>query len=466
MINLFAQLKTQPTLALLRQILLLACACAVGCQQESQRSDVGSADAPPDRVVASLNAMKADSDFDGQRLGDSVSAAELSEVKSEFPNPSVGDRGDGHLLGDEDVPALPSELLASDVAPEVREGLQRIRLLRGREIAAEGAAALEIRRRRNFRIVEIATRTLPLAMKAGESDSAFLQLIRHLLEARLELAVSGGRDDVQALYRDVKALTDRDSQSLAAAEGVYTLARFAHEMARRHGSGSPDWFHCFTRWSQEFARRFPFQPDRAIALLMGSARSCEIQSLEGVDKDLAARLRSDAVENYKLLVDQFDSTSASSDATAALRRLDLPGKTLQQFSGETLDGHHIDGSQFVDVVTVIYFWDDRDPEFVERLLPLLQQADAVSNGQLKFVGVPLNDQRQAVQDFLLRNSVPGAQIFSDNDKHAGWNHPLVRFWGIARGATCWLIDRDQTVAAIDVTAEHLVDQMRQLFRSE
>lgn len=460
MITFALQLKTQPGVSCIRQFLLLFLACAAGCQDSGKLPREASNQ--QGAVIASLgSASETDVVLDGERLGgivpgdilDSTFADHIQNADS-LDQPSVN------------LPSPPPNPGNPGLQPELEDVIRRIQLLRGSDIDGTGAVKLEVRRRRNFRIIELATRSLPLAMSVANDESAFLQLVRFLLEARLELAVSGHADDIQSLYADVKALSARDPDSSATAEGVFTLARFAHEMARRRGGKEPEWFDNFAQWAGEFARRFPQQKKRATVLLLGSARSCELQSLDTRDPGQSAMLMKLARRNYLRLISDFENSDEAVEATAVLRRLDLPGQQLSQFSGQTLDSDRIDSQAFVDAVTVIYFWDDRDSEFSEQLLPLLQQAAEVANGQLRFVGVPLNDDVTSIRDFLQRHHVPGKQIVGSTNGHRGWNHPLVRFWGLSRGATCWLIDRNRTVAAVDVTSADLVDRMRVLFPRE
>lgn len=457
MITFPSQLKTQPLFHCFRQFLLLVVVCAVGCEGSRDRS--AESNSTQAAVIASMDAVGGgDVTVDGMRIG----GIQLPEIEESTFADQIQDANVNGLT----TPALPSppeDLGNSTLPPRIQEVIQRIQLLRGSEIEATGAAKLEVRRRRNFRIIEIATRTLPLAMSPTGDDSTFLQLVRFLLEARLELAVSGNSDDIQSLYADVKALSSRDADSAATAEGIFTLARFAHEMARRKGSVEPEWFDNFAQWAREFARRFPDQQQRAAVLLLGSARSCELRALETDDVDQANSLKVLAVRNYQYLVSNLPNSNESVDAVAALRRLNLPGQQLSQFSGETLESETIDCQSFVDVVTVIYFWDERDSEFSDQLLPLLQQAAEVANGQLRFVGVPLNDDTASIREFLQRHYVPGDQLVGSVAGHRGWNHPVVRFWGLSRGTTCWLVDRNRKVAAVDVTARDLVEQMRALF---
>lgn len=488
MITFAFQLKTQPQIACFRHFLLILTLCAVGCQDSASPpttlndSESDSSGFGASGIVASMDSVgQSNIPADGQRLGtlpipdltvkpsdaEPLVSAEVLSAAADEARLDTATMGKPFVDARREVPAqgLLDQMQDSSVLPEVREAIQRIQLLRGSKIGATGAAEMEVRRRRNFRIIDLVTRALPHAMSASGDEHSFLQLIRFLLEARLELAVSGNADDIQSLYADVKALTQRNPNSKAAAEGIFTLARFAHEMVRRNGKDEPLWFDNFCQWSREFASRFPDQKQRATALLLGSARTCELRALDLPESDQSIKFMQLATRNYQQLIEQFSDSTEASEATAVLRRRNLPGQVLSQFSGQSLDGEVIDGRTFVDIVTVVYFWDVGDPEFQDELLPLLQQASDVANGQLRFVGVPLADNQFQLNEFLQRHHVPGVQMFGSDSNHRGWNHPLVRFWGLSRGATCWLINRDRTVAAVDVTADQLVSQMRILFRS-
>ena len=181
-----------------------------------------------------------------------------------------------------------------------------------------------------------------------------------------------------------------------------------------------------------------------------------------VEKD-SQLLMSEATLCYKILKAGFSETTQGQEAVSVLRRIALPGQKLTQFSGPTLEGGYLDGKDFVDRVTVIYFWDSQNSEFIDKLLPLLQQASSVSNGKLRFVGVPLDQDEAFLKAFLAHHQVPGQQIFFPAAGQQGWDSPLVRFWGVSKSARVWLIDRDGKVASVDVGGDRLVEQMRLLF---
>ena len=109
-------------------------------------------------------------------------------------------------------------------------------------------------------------------------EPQFHLAIGQLLEARFQMALAGDQADIEQLYADVQLLNDHNPKSVAAAEGVYYIAKFAHTKAGLLGRTQPQWFETLSRWAREFADRFPEQNNRAVTLLFGAARSCELHS--------------------------------------------------------------------------------------------------------------------------------------------------------------------------------------------
>lgn len=372
---------------------------------------------------------------------------------------SGADHGDGILL--ESVSANPGAANAGDVVAQI---LTEIRSLRIRTLPEDPEAAATARRQQNLRIVEMSADVLRRTLDDHSRQDAFSEGIRQLLEARFQLALNGSKTDIDQLYADVQALNDRDAHSLHAAEGIYTLARFAHTQARLLGRDDPAWFENFSRWAREFADRFRNQSERAVALLIGAGRSCELHAAITSNQEDADRLLTEARLCYLALADHFPHTPQGQEAVAVLRRLALPGQKLSQFAGPTLDGGYVTAETFVDQVTVIYFWDSQNQDFADKLLPLLRQAHQVSNARLRFVGVSLDADEQQVHDFVKRHQLPGQQVFFPEPSQRSWNSPIIRFWGISKSPTVWLIDRSGRVSSVDVGPATLVAAMRKLFK--
>ncbi|MFN9721039.1 MAG: redoxin domain-containing protein, partial [Planctomycetota bacterium] len=343
--------------------------------------------------------------------------------------------------------------------------LREIQQLRISPVPADLTQAKAARRERNEQVVEKATQVLRLLKDDEKRAAQFHLAIGQLLEARFQMALAGTQEDVDLLYSDVQALNDRDPKSVAAAEGVYYIAKFAHTQAGMHGRNNPEWFSTLSRWAREFADRFPDQQKRSVSLLFGAARSCELQAQLTKDADLSKRLMTEATLCYTSLAEKYPTTEQGQEATASLRRNTLVGQKLTQFSGPTADGGMVTADDFPGKPTLIYFWDSESEEFTKDLLPLLEKLrKQLPAERLRMVGVALDEDESLMNSFMEKHNVPGQQIFFANPEQRSWNSPLIRFWGIARTPSIWLVDSEGKVTSTTVEVEGVVDELKKIVR--
>ena len=343
--------------------------------------------------------------------------------------------------------------------------LQKIVALRVAPYPTDLQEAKKARRERNEQIVDMATNVLRLTMDDEQRQPQFRQAIGQMLEARFQMALVGTTDDIERLYADIQTLNDHDPTSVAAAEGVYYAAKFAHTKAGLLGKSQPEWFETLSRWAREFSDRFPNQQQRAVTLLFGAARSCELHALTAADADLSQRLTTESRLCYTALAEKFPQTPQGQESTAVLRRMAIIGQPLGQFSGPTIDGGFVSAEEFVGKPTVVYFWSTEDAEFVEGMLPLLQKIRSqASPDRLRMVGVPLDENEPELVAFMEQNPVPGPQIFFPNPAQRSWNSPLIRFWGLSKSPSIWLIDARGSVVSTTLNADELVPALQKAFR--
>jgi len=339
----------------------------------------------------------------------------------------------------------------------IRQKLNEIQQLR--VSAADGSDP-------NNAIVLRATEVLKLTMQDASRQEEFLEAIRQLLQARMQLALAGGQEEIELLYSDVRALSERDENSAAAAEGIYYLARFAHTKGRQLRQRNLEWYVDFSRWAREFAQRFPEQKERSLSLLFGAGRSCEMNAAKADDDEMSARLRAEAKLCYFMLFEHWSEESQGQEAAAVLRRFNLPGKELSQFSGQCLDGTHVTAKQLPGKITLIYFWDSGNGEFAEGWVPDLKNVESkLGPERIRFIGVNLDEDRQTCEAEVSRLELPGDQIFSDDENTRGWNSPLVRFWGVSQSPSVWLVAADGIVDAVDLRKPELIPHLRALLQA-
>ncbi|MCH2212362.1 MAG: hypothetical protein MK110_13745 [Fuerstiella sp.] len=317
----------------------------------------------------------------------------------------------------------------------------------------------------NSEIVLKATEVIRLTMQDSSQGGQFLDAVRGLLQARLHLALNGSNAQIDQLYADVQALNDRDPKSEPAAEGIYYLAKLAHTKARRAREQKADWNVNFSRWARDFAARFPQQTERALTLLFGAGRSCEMNAARVNSAEEAALLRAEARLCYVMLMETWPKEPQGQEAVAVLRRLELPGQKLAQFSGPLLSGGTLRAEQLSGKVILIYFWDSESHDFKNDWVPLLRKAESQLPADLvRFIGVNLDEDPDRCRKSVQELGIPGEQICFRHEKRCGWNSPLVRFWGVSQSPGVWLVGSDGVVDSVDVRRAELASRMKNLVR--
>ena len=294
---------------------------------------------------------------------------------------------------------------------------------------------------RHQEIVRMATEVLAKTHSDPEKSRTFDDAAFLLMNARLQLALCDdekARDpNIDALYEHVEAFYKRDPKSKAAAEAAFTVAKFAHENARRHRS--QEWLTEFSRQSQLFAAKFP-QEDRASSLLYSAGWSCELSGLEA-----------EAERCYTLIAEQYPDSEKAVAATGSLRRLDLVGKPVQ-LGGTTFDKGHVSVDEYAGKTVLVFFWQASNPKVAE-LMPILEELQTARGDELAIIGVALDEDEQTIASFLENHPLEWKQIFFSNPERRGWNNTVAEFYGVKSVPSLWLIGPDGKVRATNLTAE-------------
>ncbi|MBI5761347.1 MAG: redoxin domain-containing protein [Planctomycetales bacterium] len=299
------------------------------------------------------------------------------------------------------------------------------------------------RKERNEQIVQHAQQAIQLTHNDAERERLFSAAIHHLMEARLQLALQGDRDSIDGLYDDAEALWKRDPESQAASESAHTLVNMAYGFAKSGTKKDSRWLQEFARQATHFAQNFPKHEAKSLPLLFTAARSCE---LHGMFPEASAC--------YKQVVALFPQTSYAARSTAVLRRLNLPGQSVQ-LSGPTLAGGQVAVEDFSGKVVLVVFWSTEAKPF-EQQLPALQAAIQKFRKQpFAVVGISLDKDRLALEDYVARREITWPQIFFDDEEKQSWNHPIVSYYGVMDVPMLWVIDRQGKVASVNVKADEV-----------
>lgn len=299
--------------------------------------------------------------------------------------------------------------------------------------------------RRNRRVVALAEQVVAKTHGDPSLVELFDNGVRHLMEARLQLALQGDRDHIDALYEDAHSLRQRAPRSVAAAEAAFTVARFAHTNARRFGTQEPRWIEEFARQAKHYAESFPEDEPHAAPLLYAAAQSCELNGLT-----------EEARVCYAILQEKFPDNEQGKEAAGVLRRLNLPGQMLE-FSGPTIDGGVVNLADYRGRAVLIVFWATTAREFAEQL-PTVQEAIAgLRPEEFAVIGVNLDENEAEIDAFLEQHRLPWKHIFYPRLEERGWQNPLARQYGVSEVPAYWLVDRAGTVVSVNVKPADLAE---------
>lgn len=298
------------------------------------------------------------------------------------------------------------------------------------------------RKQRNEKIIQICQKAIAVIHDDPKKELLFTAAVRQMLEARLQLAVTGDHDAIDALYEDAAALFKRDPKSAAAGEGAHALVNLSYTCAKAAGSDSP-WMGEFARQAVHFAGQFPAEERRALPLLYTAARSCEL-----------ANMTKEALETYGLLQQNFGQSQYAARAAGVIRRLKLPGNP-PQLSGPTVDGDQIVLDDLLGNPVLVIFWSAEIKPFMSQLPKLLEVTRARQKQGLNVIGVSIDPDPTTVRQFTFQQRITWPQIHYGDAARQGWNNPIVNYYGISDLPALWLIDQSGNVVSTSLTAETL-----------
>lgn len=306
------------------------------------------------------------------------------------------------------------------------------------------------RRERNEKIISLSQKAIELTHSDKSKERLFNVAVHNLMETRLQNALTGDRESIDTLYEDVSALSKRDPESQAAAEGAHTLVNLAYNMAKNSASDDLHWFKEFAIQAQHFAEDFRNDEKRSIPLLFTAGRSCEI-----------AGLTKESLECYTLIQKGFPKNPFAVRVGPIVRRLNLPGSP-PQLAGPTIDGDQVALDDLLGKVVLVVFWSSEVKPFVDQLPRLLAETRKQSRRGLYVVGVNLDQDPGTVEQFVVKYKIRWPQIYYQETEKRGWNNPIVAHYGILDVPALWLIDQSGNVVSTNVKIESLAAELNKL----
>ncbi|MBM82133.1 MAG: thioredoxin [Planctomycetaceae bacterium] len=168
----------------------------------------------------------------------------------------------------------------------------------------------------------------------------------------------------------------------------------------------------------------------------------------------------EAKQWYSRLASEHGKTQHGRKAAGALRRIGLPGKTLE-LSGPSLDGGGaIDLKRLRGRVVLVYFWSTWCRPCTEDLPQILNLYAQHRNQGFEIVGINLDNTKEPVRPFLTQQRVGWPQIFHPG----GLESTLSIDFGIMTLPTMFLVDKRGIVVNRNITVADLKRDLPELLK--
>lgn len=302
----------------------------------------------------------------------------------------------------------------------------------------------EEQKRRCHLIAQKAMQILIATRNDPAQEKLFNNAVHFLCDARAKLALAGEADQVELLNQDAEALYKRNKDSFAAAEAAHRLVQITEALAESSGNRDPKQAVAMARQARLFAERFPKEVNRAPMCLLTAGRYCELYGAPA-----------EAKLCYETIEQQFGKTPFADQVAGSLRRIRLPGQTLTEFGGPTLDGGFVKLEDYAGKPMLIVFW-SKDSETFNRDLPRILAAEAkYGPAGLQIIGVNLDRDELPLEQYLEKSKVGWRQIFHTDAASRGTRNPVAMHYGVTSVPTYWLVDGQRRVLAAPLPIEQL-----------
>jgi thiol-disulfide isomerase/thioredoxin len=181
-----------------------------------------------------------------------------------------------------------------------------------------------------------------------------------------------------------------------------------------------------------------------------------LEQVEGCEDHAAAAYRTFGPLFAKSGDPQIKALSESIAAT--LRRLALPGKPME-IAGTLRDGTAFDPKSLAGKVVLVDFWATWCGPCIAEMPNILAEYEKYHAKGFEVVGVSLDEDREAVDEFLADKKLPWPILVGD-----GWNHPMAKQYGISGIPQLILIGRDGNVITLHARGKALQERLAELFR--
>lgn len=167
-----------------------------------------------------------------------------------------------------------------------------------------------------------------------------------------------------------------------------------------------------------------------------------------------------AVAAYNLFAKYVETASDPQLAAEAetmrgsARRLDLPGNVIE-ISGTTFSGEDFNIKQYKGKVVLVDFWATWCGPCVRELPNVLDNYRKYHDKGFEVVGVSLDDNPEALEQFLAEREIPWVTLFEADEEKRAEGNAIARYYGITGIPTMILVNQEGKVVSLEARADEL-----------
>lgn len=207
---------------------------------------------------------------------------------------------------------------------------------------------------------------------------------------------------------------------------------------------------------QEADMQNPQGLQQAVSMAMGAAQMLE----RAGDSEHAVAAYSMFAKNLKAKkVPQLDSMVERIEST--VRRLSLPGNVME-VKGTTIDGQEFNVEDWRGKVVLVDFWATWCGPCIGELPNVKKLYDTYHDKGFEVVGISLDDDEQALRQFLKDREIAWTTLFPANEDDRGWENPIAQHYGVSGIPTAILLDKEGKVVNLNARGERLGESLAEL----